>query len=238
VLRALARRKAPPLTPEEREIVARPWLNTFPKITEWKSEQSEANKVRQGESSGPIFRHIRDMLVRCPKEPRGLYLTSTDGYFSLVTLWLGAKSLDVFDTCEHVPGHEPWHFDQVRIAAAVSNYGDRVRYQRANLLNIEGRWDFCICTEVLENYSDPSQCLEKIRSLVGGPLVIFSQSAKPNREDVFESPSASRPWGCSFAHDNLIKRVVDNGWTVINERIKEQTAPEGDDQYFSYLNCV
>jgi hypothetical protein len=239
VFRAHARRKAiSNLTPEEREILAKPWLNTFPNLEASAGEQPEAEKLRQAEVSGPIYRHIRDGLIRCVPEPRALLLTSTDGFFSIVTLWRGAKTVDVFDVCTHVPGHQGWHLDQIRLVAKISGYEERSTFQRKGLFEIEGKWDFCICTEILENYPDPEAALGKIRSLVDGPIVNFSSTYLPNDPAYLESPSEKRPWGSVFSHDRLITMIVDHGWTVVNERYRPVKVEWSGEENLSYLNCV
>jgi len=226
------------LTPEEREILAKPWLNTFPAIKEWTSEQSPEDKLRQAEKSSALYRHIRDAMHRSVKDPRGLILTSTDGFFTIYALSLGAARVDVYDVCAQVPGHEDWHLDQIRIVAEVRGFKDKCSFQRADLFGINGSWDFCVCTEVLENLPDPEAAVWKIRDLVSGPMALFSGSRFPNEPSFFESPTDVRPWGSAFSHDNLINIVVAGGWTVVNERNKLMPEDWEGERNLSYLHCV
>lgn len=239
MFRARARRQAiSNLTPEEREIVAKPWLNTFPAITDWRSEQTPEDKLRQIEKSSSLYRHIRDVIHRAGSNPRGLLVTSTDGYFVIYTLYAGAASVDVYDVCDKVPGHEAWHLDQMRIVAKVRGHEERTSFQRAELDQISGSWDFCVVTEVLENMADPEAAIAKIRELVKGPMALFSSTRTPNDPSFFESPTEARPWGCAFSHDMLIKIVVEAGWTVVNERLRTMPEDWRGERDLSYLHCV
>lgn len=239
VFRAFARRKAVSnFTPAEKEILAKPWLNTFPGITDWVSEQAYADRIRQGETGAALYRHMRDAMRRSVPHPKGLMLTSTDGFFAIYCLHMRASRVDVYDVCGHVPGHETWHLDQIRIVAKVRGFEEKSTFQREDLFKIKGDWDFCVCTEVLENLPDPEAALAHMRDLVHGPMALFSTTHYPNRPDFYESPAAARPWGSAFSHDKLIKLVVAGGWTVVNERNKLMPESWKGDRNLSYLHCV
>ncbi|MEA2552905.1 MAG: hypothetical protein QOJ65_1081 [Fimbriimonadaceae bacterium] len=239
MLQALRQRKAAArLTPEERELLSRPWIHKFGAIDLWVSEQSEPMRIEQIEKQGPIFTRIRDAVRRSKPDPRGIMPTCDDGFFALYALAVGASHVDVVDVGSHIPGHEPWHLDQTRIAAKVGGKESGCTFRGAALLDLQGSYDFGICLNVLENVRDPQAALAHLRAIIDGPIVIHSATAYPNERGVFESPSEFRPWGSRFSHDTLIDFAVESGWTVINEGAKKMPEDWPGDRNLSFLHCV
>lgn len=225
------------LTPEERDVVSRPWLYRYSAIDVWLSSQSEGSRVRQIETAGPIGRQLRDALLRIPKA-RVLACSTTDGFFGLFALFKGAGHVDIYDVGRHIPGHEAWHFDQSEVVAKIKGLMDRCSFSSADILDIQGEYDFAVCTNVLEHVPDPKPVLEKLRGMMRGSLVLHSPTAYPHGPEVFESAPAERPWGCRFSHDRLVNMAVEAGWTVINERLKHMPPEWEGERNLSFLHCV
>lgn len=212
----------PHLTAEDRAAMAKPWFHNFAPLGH-PTEQGEPVWVaNQLEKQSPVFRHIRDALLRCPRDASGVDLFCTDGLFGLYALSQGAGTMDLFDGNVVHDSFDPIRMEQTKAMAKVLGFEDRATVRALDPFDVSSDYDFGISSMVLCNVLDPARLLDLLRARIRGPLVIQTPVSLLNLSiENFESPAKHRPWGSRFSQEWLVRAAVDVGWTVVSESTVE-----------------
>jgi hypothetical protein len=239
VTRSARRNPAANLTAEERAIYERPWQFDYGPLDLETCAQIDFDKRYQLEAQGIVFRHIRDAMQAGAATTRGIVPTCGDGYYGIYALKHGAGRMHFVSVRHDRPHAKFWHFRQTQLASKLLGVKDRCTFDTAEIADLKGTFGFGILTDVLVHCPDPGEVLQKMRSIVQGPLVVFTTTVRRGlTQFILEVGPPHRPHGACFSHDAVITMAVEAGWTVVNEQRK--IMPEdwpGERQMSSFL-CV
>lgn len=228
------------LSASERELFETPWFHNFAPLGISTQQANENAAVNQLEKQGPIFRLIRDAMIRCGPKPYGVDLFSTDGMFGLYALTHGAAEMDILDAATHRGNYSPISLEQTKLAARLLKVEGRAHVGTVDPFNLPREYEFAISAATLVHYSNPWDLLAEWRRKITKALVIQTPvSLRDQRPGFFQTDLNGREWGCRFSLDRLILMAVDAGWTVVNEHLGELPAMSYlDDKGSAYLLCV
>jgi 2-polyprenyl-3-methyl-5-hydroxy-6-metoxy-1,4-benzoquinol methylase len=217
---AIATRFPPPrlwprvrgLSREELRWLGKRWYHDYSPLG-FKTPQGREVKRRNQLSKQPhLFRMIDGALRRCSEDlgrADGLELFCADGFFGNYAALRGATSILGVD-------REERPLVQARLAAKILGIEARARFERRDVFEVEGSYDFAICAGGLYHLSDPRALLARLRGQVRRALVVQTvyslASTSPN---YFETPAPGWTWGSRFSADFLLSILAETGWKVL-----------------------
>ncbi len=240
---AIAARFPPPrlwprvleLSREEVRLLGKRWYHDYSPLG-FRTPQGREVKRRNQQAKQPhLFRMIDAAIELCIEDggrADGLELFCADGFFGNYAVRRGATSMVGVDLAER-------QLIQARLAAKILGLAGQARFERRDVFEIEGRYDFAICAGGLYHLSDPRSLLARLSGRVRRALVVQTVHSLARTEPAyFEAPAPGWTWGSRFSAGYLRSMLEETGWQVLDAVTSELPGnPRPEDRGSIYALC-
>lgn len=192
-----------------------------------------ANQVSKQPILFPMIEKALQLCRQAKNNLRGLELFCADGFFGIYAAQQGAQSVRGVD----LNGME---LARARLASKILGQDGRTRFEREDVHQLQGEYDFCICAGGLYHLSDPVQLVRSLTQRIHGPLVIQTVVSHAHTEpDYFVTPCPNHNAGSRFSYHWLLRMVKQAGWVIVEATQNELKGNRrARDRGSAYLLCV
>jgi len=228
------------------------WYHDFSKFGFKTYQRYGAYELNQKSKQDILFSYIYKALVLCRniekieklkgmnEEIKGLELFCDDGFYSNYAVKIGdGLRRGTYIKMHGVDLDEKELKNAILITKLLRN-DKNITFEKKNVFDITGTYDFCICAGGLYHISNPEQLLIKLRDHVKTALVIQTVYDKSHEEqDYFITPAPGWTWGCRFSHAYLINMIQNAGFKILQQTTNHLKGNERQqDRGSAYVLCV
>lgn len=201
-------------------------------------------KLNQAAKQQRIFHLIDRAIASCQEtglsEISGLELFCADGFYSNYAVNRGVDRMVSIDADGDSVERRSGILAQARLITRLLGNGNQIEYRQADVFDVDGSYDLCVCAGGLYHLRNPRELLAKLQSHVKVALVIQTVvSLSEPDPDYFESPAPGLTWGCRFSRAHLESMLLSTGWKVLESSMNELTGNRrSSDRGSAYVLCV
>jgi hypothetical protein len=217
-----------PMSRDDIRLLLDPWYHDFEPLGLRTPQKGGHFRPNQAAKQPVLFGLIDQALSLCRDKGstlRGVELFCADGFYANYAAQRGAEEVLGVDL-------EPLDLAKAALMTRVLGNEGRVRFDRQNVFDLEGTYDFGICAGGLYHLSNPEELLTLLRERIKTALVVQTvYSLEHTADDYFETPAPGWTWGCRFSHSWLLEMMRRTGWSVMatcanelggNEKLQDQ----------------
>lgn len=170
-----------------------------------------------------LFDLIDRAIASCPREPgpgiKGVELFCADGFYANYAASRGVRSMLGVDLDADSVEARSGVLEQARLVTRLLGNGDYIHYRKADVFDLDGSWDICICAGGLYHLTDPRRLLTRLRRQVKTALVLQTVVSLENQDpSYFVTPAPGLTWGCRFSSKHLDRMIETSGWEIMERR--------------------
>lgn len=221
------------------------WYHSFDKLGLKTNIIKTGNYVEgQEDKAEYIFKFTNEAIdyIKVGKSNvRGCELFCADGFYSIQALNYGATYMYGIDLAEESGegGKRASVLEQARLVADVLGYKDNVKYEKKNVFDLCGTYDFCICAGGLYHIDNPQLLLKNLKQHTKYLIIQTVVTLETEDSEYFVSPAPGWTWGCRFTHAWLLICLEELGWKILGSARNELRGNSRlCDRGSSYVLCV
>lgn len=212
---------------EVETILRHDWYHDFSRLgVKTRQIPSRLYTLNQIAKQDELFRLIDNAISMCSRrestEITAVELFCADGFYSNYLASKGVTNILGVDLDADSVEKRSGILRQARLITKLLDNSDKISFRKANVFDVAGSYDICICAGGLYHLTNPQELLENLVGQVKTALVLQTVvSLEFEDPDYFVTPAPGLTWGCRFSFKYLETMLHASGWEIVEQSRNE-----------------